>query len=103
MKRILARPVHKKAPFTIEMMQAIIADTEQNDSLSNVSLATMRLLAFAGFLGFDVLSNICLCHLHFEGDHVKLFILKSKTNQLCEDNKVLLARPSSATYLVAML
>ena len=56
LKRILAKPVHKKAPFTTEMLQAIIQDTERNDSLANVRLTTMCLFAFAGFLRFDELS-----------------------------------------------
>ena len=103
LKRALARPVQKKAPFTIEMIQAIVKDTEQNDSLANVRLATMCLLAFAGFLRFDELSNIHPCDLGFEEDYVKLHIPKSKTDQFRQGTEVLLAKTGSATCPVAML
>ena len=103
LKRSLARLVHKKAPFTTEMLQAFVQDAEQNDSLVNVHLATMCLLAFAGFLRFDELSNIRPCDLCFEENFVKLYIPKSKTDQLCQGNEVLLAITGSATCPVAML
>ena len=103
LKRTLARPVNKKAPFTTEMLQAIVQDAEQNDSLANVRLATMCLLAFAGFLRFDELSNIHPCDLCFEKDFVKLYIPKSKTDQLRQGNEVLIARTGSTTCPVAML
>ena len=33
LKRALARPVHKKAPFTIEMIQAIVQDAEHGETV----------------------------------------------------------------------
>ena len=103
LKRTLPRPVHKKPPFTTEMLQAIVQNAEQNDSLANKHLATMCLLAFAGFLCFDELSNICPCDLCFEENFAKLYIPKSKTDQLRQGSEVLLVRTGFATCSVAML
>ena len=49
MKRVLATPVEKKAPISIELIRAIVDDADHNDSLANIRLATACLLAFAGF------------------------------------------------------
>ena len=37
-----AKPAYKKVPFSIEMIQAIVQDTNRNNSLANIKLATVR-------------------------------------------------------------
>ena len=61
LKRKCAKPVQKKAPFTIEMLQAMVQDTANNNSLANIRLTTVCLLAFAGFLRYDELASIRPC------------------------------------------
>ena len=103
LKRMCAKPVQKKAPFTIEMLQAIVQDTKKNNSLANIQLATVCLLAFAGFLRYDELANIRCCDLQLSPRCVTIKIPKSKTDQLRQGNEVLVARTGSDTYPVAML
>ena len=98
-----AKPVQKKAPFTIEMLQAIVQDTKKNNSLANIRLATVCLLAFAGFLRYDELANIRCCDLQLSPSSVTTKIPKSKTDQLRQGNEVLIARIGSDTCPVAML
>ena len=56
-----AKPVYKKVPFSIEMIQAFVQDTKRNNSLANIRLATVCLLGFSGFLRYDELGNIIPC------------------------------------------
>jgi len=50
MQRLLARPVVKKEPATVEMLEAIVNDADKSGSLSDLRLATVCLLGFSGFL-----------------------------------------------------
>ena len=58
LKRTFAKPICKKLPFTIEMLQAIVRDAKKADTLSSLRLAAICLISFAGFLCFDELANI---------------------------------------------
>ena len=50
LRRLLAKPIQKKEPITVEILQAMVRDVDSNGTLTNVRLATACLLAFAGFL-----------------------------------------------------
>lgn len=50
LKRMLAKPVNKKAPMTAEILTEIVEDTMKSPILSNIRLSTACLLAYAGFL-----------------------------------------------------
>ena len=58
LKRTLSKPVCKKSPFTVEMLQAIVQDARKADTLSSLRLAAVCLISFAGFLRFDEVANI---------------------------------------------
>ena len=73
------------------------------NSLANIRLATVCLLAFAGFLRYDELANIRCCDLQLSPRCVTIKIPKSKTDQLRQGNEVLVARTGSDTCPVAML
>ena len=103
LKRILAKPVQKKAPFSVEMLQVIVQDTKKDNSLANIRLAAVCLLAFAGFLRCDELANIRPCDLQFNANCVNIKIPKSKTDQLRQGSEVVIARTRSDTCPVAML
>ena len=68
--------VHKKLPFTVEMLIAIVDNTNQNCSLANLRLASPCLLAFAGFLRFVELANIKLADLTVGPQHLTIQTLK---------------------------
>ena len=63
----------------------------------------MCLLAFAGFLRFNELSNIKREHLVFHHTHVSIFIPSSKTDIYRNGNHVIIARLSSKVCPVTML
>jgi len=50
MQCLLARPVVKKEHATVEMLEAIVDDTDKSGLLSDLRLATACLLRFSGFL-----------------------------------------------------
>ena len=103
LKRMLAKPVQKKAPFSLQMLQAIAQDTNRDDNLASIRLATICLLAFAGFLRYDELANIKPCDLQLSQSHATIRIPKSKTDQLRQGNEVVIARTGSETCPVTML
>ena len=53
LQRTLAKPVVKKEPMTIEMIEAVVRDAERSGSLSDLRLATACVLGYAGFLRFN--------------------------------------------------
>ena len=81
LKRSLARPIRKKSPFTVEMLQAIARDARRVNSLASIRLATACLLSFAGFLRSDELVNIRPCDLKFGDGQLTLHLPRSKTDQ----------------------
>ena len=103
LKRACAKPIQKKAPFSVEMLQAIVQDSRKNNSLANIRLATVCLLAFAGFLRYDELANIRPCDLQLSSSCVTVKILKSKTDQYRQGSEVVIARTGSDTCPVTML
>ena len=103
LKRACTKPVQKKAPFSIEMLQAIVQDTKKNNSLANIRLATVCVLTFAGFLRYDELANIRPCDLELSPSFVTVKIPKSKTDQYRQGSEVVIARTGSVTCPVAML
>ena len=58
MQRILAKPTVKKDPVTSIMLEDMMKDA---NSLADLRLTTVSLLAYAGFLRFNELVNIRPC------------------------------------------
>ena len=58
LRRALAKPVSKKEPITVDILKAMVTDTNKHPTLSNVRLTTACLLAFAGSLRFNELVNV---------------------------------------------
>ena len=56
-QRMLARPDQKKEPITSEILAKLVADTNRDSSLANLSLKSACLLAYVGFLRFHVTSK----------------------------------------------
>ena len=61
LRRLLARPVQKKEPITIEMLGAMVDDLDKNETLANARLTAACPLAFSRFLRFNELVNIRCC------------------------------------------
>ena len=103
LRRTLAKPVSKKSPFTVDMLRAIVTDAKKRNTLTSIRLATICLLAFAGFLRFDEVSNIRPCDLQIGATHMAIKIIHSKTDQLRHGDEVVIARTRGDTCPVAML
>jgi len=93
----------KKEPFTVEMLRAIVTDAMEERSLADIRLASACLLAFAGFLRYDEVSNIRPCDIKFEAEHITILIPKSKGDQFRQGDEVVIAKTQSITCPVAML
>lgn len=52
----------------------------------------MCLLWFSGFFRFSELSNIRMCDIKWENDHIEIHILKSKTDIYRRGNSVIIAK-----------
>ena len=103
LKRAFAKPVCKKSPFTVEMLQAIVRDTKKTNTLTNLCLAALCLMSFAGFLRFDELANIWPCDLEIREGHLTIQIPCSKTDQLSQVNEAVVAKTGSKTCPMAIL
>ena len=103
LRRMLSKPVQKKEPITTDMLKAMVQDTLKEGTLASVRLTAACLLAFAGFLRFNELVNIRPCDLSFCDNMLKLFLPRSKTDQLRKGNKVIIARTDNQTCPVSML
>ena len=103
LRRKLAKPVIKKAPFSVAMLQAIVHDAQLRNTLASLRLASACLLSFAGFLRFDELANLQCCDISIGQHHMTLQITHSKTDQLRQGNKVVIVRTPATTCPVAML
>jgi len=83
LKRKLAKPVVKKAPFIAQMLGTIACDARKSNTLASLRLGVVCLLSFASFLRFDELANFNdICDLEIGWDFLKLKISRSKTDQL---------------------
>jgi len=92
LRRSLARPVVKKEPATVEMLEAIVDDGEKSGSLSDLRLATASLLGFAGFMRTAEVLELGPCDIVISEEIMKVCITSSKTDQLRQGDEVLLAR-----------
>ena len=103
LRRSLAKPVVKKEPATVEMLEAIVEDAERSGSLSDLRLATACLLGFSGFMRAAEVLELRPCDCIISGEMMKIRITGSKTDQLRQGDELLVARTKSRTCPVAML
>lgn len=78
--RILGKPTFKKEPITPELLRLLVSN-QARKSLYNSRTLALCLLAFAGFLRFDELSNLKCFDIELNKDYMLVFIESSKTDQ----------------------
>ena len=81
----------------------LVKDANEHCSLSKTQITAATLLAYKGFFCFDELSDLRLMDLNFDKDKVTVQIRKSKDDQLCKSNKVVIGRTKNDICPVAML
>ena len=103
LRHSLAKPVVKKEPVTVEMLEAMVRDAEESGTLSDVRLTTACLLAFSGFLRARGLVNLKPYNCTLTSEILKVNNVESKTDQLRQGSELLIVWTSSSTCSVAML
>ena len=103
LQRQLARPVKKKEPVTVEMLEAMVNDAESSGTLSDLRLVTACLLAFSGFLRSSELVELRPCDCSADAQMLKINIAKSKNDQLRQGSELLISRTSTSMCPVATL
>ncbi|XP_061185795.1 integrase/recombinase xerD homolog [Saccostrea echinata] len=91
-KRLAAKPVRRKDPIDNDMLQSLCSLHKDTDDVLILRNLAMILLGFAGFLRFDEISSLKCSNILVGDDYLKLFIEKSKNDQLREGNEVLIAK-----------
>jgi len=103
LKHLLAKPVVKKEPMTVKMLEAIVEDAERSGSLSDLRLATACLLGFSGFMRAVEVLELRPCDCIVSEKMMKIRITGSKTDQLRQGDELVVARTGSRTCPVTML
>ena len=103
LQRILAKPVKKKKPVSVELLGRIVEDTARSNLLLDICPTKVCLVAFAGFLRFNELVNIRPSDIELQENFMTLCQLCSKTDQFRKGDELVIARTGSATCPVAML
>ena len=103
LQQTLAKPIVKKEPVTVEMLEAVVQDARSSGHLSDLRLATACLMGFAGFLRSDELINLWPCDITIDAEMMSMKIVQSKTDQLQQGHSVVVARTGMSTCPVAML
>jgi len=76
----------------------------EGGSLADLHRTAACLLTFAGFFRYDEVSSIRPCDVKFDAEgHTTISTPRSKTDQLCQGDEVVIARTGSTTCPIAML
>ena len=87
----------------MNMLEALVKDTDKSGSLTDLRLATACLLVFSGFWRFNELICLRPCDLEISQEMMTIKILQSKTDQLKQGNELVTARTGNFTCPVVML
>ena len=103
-KRTRSNPVYKKTPVDPTIIRSIIdRHGSEEASVKDLRIAAICSLGFAGFLRFNMLSNIQPRQLTFCNGFVKMFVPGSKTDVYREGNYVYIAKLEGKSCPVAIL
>ena len=97
--RLYGRPVVKKEVITSEMLSMLAYKYfDYQPSLYQARTVALCLIAFAGFLRYDELSNLLCLDVKFYPDYFLLFIESSKSYQYRDGAWVPISSSNSITY-----
>ena len=103
-KRTVTKSVQKKKPLTPQAIRDIIDKFgRNNNNLKDVRIATLCTLGFAGFFRYDELKNMRPYHIKICDNHIKILVLKSKTDMYREGKFVYIRKTNTEYCPVAML
>ena len=102
--RKLGKGKNKKLPISAQDIKCIVSKfASEHASLLDLRTVCLCVLSFSGFLRFDEVSNIKFNDIEFEESYVRIFIEKSKTDQVREGAWVYISRSYSAACPVNIL
>ena len=82
---------NQKEPVSIEILKSIVDKFAFSENLIELRFVIMCLLGFSGFMRISELLNLKLKDITFVADGAKIFIEKSKVDQLREGNTVFIS------------
>jgi integrase len=91
-KRILAKPVNKKEPISINDILAVYNSMYEEKNIKNQRIICAIILAYAGFLRSAELLNIKVSDIAFEQSYMAIYIEKSKTDIYRDGHWLMIAK-----------
>jgi integrase len=94
-RRILAKPVQKKEPITIDILKSIhdfYRLSENKSDLNSVRLFCMLIVGYSGFLRFNEIANLKVKDVKFCDLYMELCIQSSKTDVYRRGGAVTIAK-----------
>ena len=86
-KRILGRPIVKKAPITSIHLKKIVKKFGSDvKNLYNLRICAMCLVGYAGFLRYNEMANLKMCNLNIFDTYISLNIESNKTDIISKTN-----------------
>ena len=103
-KRLLSRPVNKKEPITVDILEKIVDLYGTNlQNVSDLRICILCLMGFSGFFRCSELAEIRLRNLVFTNTHVEVKLNKSKTDIYRKGSSVLIAKTGNKLCPVTWL
>ena len=100
----MAKPVRKKEPLSIDNIKAFVHNyAGVNCLLSDLRIATLVLLSFAGFLRINEVLNLRRSDIKFYASYCIIFIRSSKTDVYRLGDNLVITRTGSLCCLVQLL
>jgi integrase len=91
-KRILSKPINKKEPVTVDLLQSVHHDLYAEGNILSQRTICALLLAFAGFLRSSELLSIRRSDILIHSSHMEVFIESSKTDRYRDGAWIVIAR-----------
>ncbi|XP_045209806.1 uncharacterized protein LOC123561472 [Mercenaria mercenaria] len=102
-KRISSKPVQKKDVVSSEMLQARCLTYQDSVDIIDLRDLSMIMLAYAGFLRMNEVSNLHCNDVQFNSDHLVLKIRQSKTDVYRDGSEIVIAKSCSSACPYSML
>lgn len=91
-KRKLSKPIRKKEPVTIELLNKVFDSLFEIRNIKNQRFISACLLGYAGFMRSEEVINLRRCDLVFNNAYMSVFIESSKTDKYRDGAWLLIAR-----------
>lgn len=98
-KRILAKPVNKKEPITVELLQSMYHSLFEEGNVFTQRTICALLLSFSGFLRSSELLNLHYNDVVLHNTHMDIFIESSKTDRYRDGAWLVIARTGTESQL----